>query len=154
MRKYKIYCDLDGVICNFDKKVEELTGKLLKNLDEKVMWSIVARHNNFYGDLEWMPDGKELWDNILHLQPTILTGLPMGNWAKPQKISWCIRELGYETPVITTYSREKHLHSGPNCILIDDRKKLKDKWEIANGIFIHHINAKDTLNELRNLRIL
>lgn len=37
--------------------------------------------------LDWMPDGRELWDGVAHLQPTILTGLPMGNWAEPQKVS-------------------------------------------------------------------
>lgn len=33
-----------------------------------------------------MPDGRELWGGVESLRPTILTGLPMGNWAEPQKV--------------------------------------------------------------------
>lgn len=36
--------------------------------------------------LEWMSDGQELWNSIVDLHPTILTGLPMGKWAEPQKV--------------------------------------------------------------------
>lgn len=36
--------------------------------------------------LDWMPDGRELWEGVEQLHPTILTGLPMGTWAEPQKV--------------------------------------------------------------------
>lgn len=36
--------------------------------------------------LDWMEDGRDLWDGVRDLQPTILTGLPMGDWAEPQKV--------------------------------------------------------------------
>lgn len=38
-------------------------------------------------NLDWMPDGRELWEGVESLQPTILTGLPMGKWAEPQKVT-------------------------------------------------------------------
>jgi hypothetical protein len=153
--QFKIYCDLDGVLADFDRKVLELSGKTAKELDEqKRLWPLVAKHKDFFGSLDWMPDGKELWNAILPLNPTILTGMPMGNWAKDQKLRWCTRELGNEIPVITTYSREKHLHSGPNCVLIDDRIKLKDKWEEAGGIFIYHLYTANTLLMLTEIGII
>ena len=31
---------------------------------------------------------------LTSLNPTILTGMPMGNWADGQKRTWCARELG------------------------------------------------------------
>lgn len=39
--------------------------------------------------LEWMTDGRDLWEGIVDLHPTILTGLPMGHWAEPQKV-WAL----------------------------------------------------------------
>jgi hypothetical protein len=151
---YKIYCDLDGVLCDFDKAVREILGKPPHELGDKVMWPMLARQKNFYGDLDWMPDGKELWNSIKHLNPTILTGVPFGGWAPGQKKIWCGRELGYEVPVITTWSREKHLHSGPNCVLIDDRVKLREKWVEAGGIFVQHTSTANSLLELKTLGIL
>lgn len=153
---YKIYCDLDGTLADFDKKVLEISGGIPANeLDkQKRLWGLIAKQKNFFGELDWMPDGKLLWNTILPLNPIILTGLPQGNWARGQKLDWCTRELGYEVPVITTYSREKHLHSGPKHVLIDDRLKLKDKWVNAGGIFIHHINAINSINQMLELGIL
>lgn len=46
--------------------------------------------------LEWMPDGRELWAGIVDYNPTILTGLPMGTWAEPQKAS-----VRYRRPVVS-----------------------------------------------------
>lgn len=43
--------------------------------------------------LEWMSDGQELWNSIVGLQPTILTGLPMGKWAEPQKVRRFTRSI-------------------------------------------------------------
>jgi hypothetical protein len=41
-----------------------------------------------------------------------------------------------------------------NSVLIDDRISLKDDWEKAGGIFIHHIDTETTLRELREHGIL
>ncbi len=42
-------------------------------------------HGNFYGDLKQMPDAQILFQAVKHLKPTILTGIPLGTWAAPQK---------------------------------------------------------------------
>jgi hypothetical protein len=39
-------------------------------------------------------------------------------------------------------------------VLIDDRISLKDDWEKAGGIFIHHINTETTLRKLRDHGII
>jgi hypothetical protein len=92
-----------------------------------------------------------------------------------QKFRWCQRELGVAvqhvdqstTPpaaasrlttacrVITCWSAHKHVHSGPNAVLIDDRIDLKAAWEAKGGIFVHYTGCVDTtLQELRHLGIL
>lgn len=36
---------------------------------------------DFYSTLPLMPGALELWRSLEHMRPTILTGLPRGNWA-------------------------------------------------------------------------
>lgn len=120
---WKVFCDLDGVLVDFDKGTEGLEGRN--------MWIHIGRHESFWLDLEWTTDGRELWDEIKVLQPNILTGIAPSCKAKavPQKIEWCQRELGVEvhgidstkvrqslrsnvTNVVCCYSKNKHLESG------------------------------------------
>ena len=44
-----------------------------------------------------------------HLKPTILTGLPLGNWAAPQKVDWAAEHFP-GVPIITCMARDKHKH--------------------------------------------
>jgi hypothetical protein len=39
-------------------------------------------------------------------------------------------------------------------VLIDDRESLRENWEGAGGIFVHHVNADTTLQKLKELRIV
>ena len=41
-----------------------------------------------------------------------------------------------------------------NSILIDDRIDLKENWEAAGGIFIHHINTETTIRQLHELGVI
>ena len=56
--------------------------------------------------------------------------------------------------VITCWSKNKHYESNRNHILIDDRISLKDAWISKGGIFIHHTNTKDTIQQLINHGII
>ena len=77
----------------------------------------------------------------------------MGNWAKPQKLAWCRRELGPEVPVVACLSREKARRgreltpSGSVPVLIDDRESLREAWEEMDGVFILHASAAESLAE-------
>jgi hypothetical protein len=99
---FKIYCDLDGVLVDFDAGVLKLFGgnnnkrfKTTSDIPSGLLWSSIARAGTFYTHLDWMPDGKDLWRTILPLQPNILTGVPMQKVARDQKADWCRRELGF-----------------------------------------------------------
>ena len=91
---YKLYVDLDGVLADFDSKVKEITGKLPNELKLGDMWRQLARYGDFFYRLDWMPDGEQLWDYVKRYKPTILTGIPHGNWAPGQKRRWCGEKLG------------------------------------------------------------
>src|SRR4051812_48849800 len=71
------------------------------------MWRAVARAPDFFAALAFTPDGRRLWEFCRPLDPTILTGLPRGGWAAPQKRRWIAEMLGAEVPVITCSRAKK-----------------------------------------------
>ena len=155
--KFKLFVDLDGVLVDFNKGVEQATGTLPGKQAPGRMWAVIARTPAFYAGLDWMPDGRELWNWVLPLEPTILTGLPRGKWAEPQKREWCRRELGESIEVLTCMSREKaqkaaeYLKDGETPILIDDRESIAEAWQAMGGIFIQHRSAADSIRQLDTL---
>lgn len=137
--------------------MRRVTGKTPEEQSIRSMWRRLAAEPGFYEYLEWMSDGAELWDRVRGLGPTILTGLPLGNWAKPQKIAWCARELGLDVPVAACWSKKKAAigksltAAGETPILIDDRDWLRSKWEAMEGVFIHHTSAASSIAALDTL---
>ena len=97
-RKYKIYCDLDGVLVDFETGVKRINrGKGPDDLNSNHMWQSINRADEFYVNLSWMQDGKELWSALIDhgYCPDILTGVPRTIRFREEKFRWCRRELGY-----------------------------------------------------------
>eukprot|EP00762_Andalucia_godoyi_P000622 ANDGO_05273.mRNA.1 hypothetical protein len=165
----RVYCDLDGVLCDFEAGVRRACrGRGPSELALSQMWSTVSRipSPGFYATLPWMPDGKTLWSFLAPYSPTILSGLPHGSWAAPQKHIWCARELGPDVPVVLCMSRNKHrvchppVSSSPlfsfaegemRDVLIDDREELANDWIAKGGVFILHTTAAESIAQLKNL---
>jgi hypothetical protein len=97
-----------------------------------------------------MADARELFDAVEHLKPTILTGLPLGNWAAPQKVRWAAEHFP-GVPIITCMARDKHRHMSPGDVLVDDRATHQAAWEEAGGVFVHHKTARASLQGLARL---
>ncbi len=156
-KTYKLFLDLDGVLADFDQGVRDLLGKTPDQLPEKQMWAALARSRGFYAHLDWMPDGRQLWESVRHVGPVIVSGVPWGNWAEPQKRRWCRQHLGAEVPVVLCRSREKgravldYLHPGEVAVLIDDRLQAREGWLDIGGIYILHTSAQNSLEQLRQL---
>ena len=132
-KQVHIFVDLDGTLCDFDKKVKELTGKLPSELPKKELWKAVYSIPDFFESLEWLPDGKQLWNAVKQYHPTILTGLPSSKNGKAQKEKWCAQHLGPNVPVIVCPSRDKHMYAKPGYIIIDDRNDIIQSWNSAGG---------------------
>ncbi|MCB4825096.1 hypothetical protein [Roseicella aerolata] len=146
-----LFLDLDGVLADFDRGVEVVTGKRPEELPLKSMWAALSRAPRFFDTLEFMHDAQELWAFCAPLRPTILTGLPLGTWAPAQKKRWVARMLGAHVPIITCMSRDKPRWSGPGHVLVDDRASAAEGWERKGGIFIHHTSAERSIARLQAL---
>ena len=99
---------------------------------------------DFYGTLPLMPGAMTLFDAVRHLDPVILTGLPMGKWAAPQKVRWAAQHFP-GTKIITTLARNKRDHAKPGDVLVDDQLKHRHLWEEMGGVFVHHQSVDETL---------
>jgi hypothetical protein len=94
--KYDVYCDLDGVLVDFEIGVRKLLNRPPHKIVKGTMWKHIARANAFYEGLPWTKDGKRLWSAIRHLEPDILTGVPYPKSSRIEKYNWCKRELGLD----------------------------------------------------------
>ena len=146
-----LFLDCDGVLADFDRRVRDLLGMSAKlfiaERGRGAFWNALAKAPNFYGSLYEMPDARSLFDAVKHLKPAILTGLPMGNWAAPQKVTWAAEHFP-GVPIITCMAADKHLHMHVGDVLVDDREKHRAAYEEAGVVFVHHRNAEDSVRQL------
>jgi hypothetical protein len=154
MPQPRLFLDADGVLADFDEGARRLLGMYPRDYERKhgrgSFWKRLSQAKNFYGSLPEMPDARVLFEGVEHLKPTILTGLPLGKWAAPQKEEWAAAHFP-GVPIITTMAREKHLHMQPGDVLVDDRLNHRALWEGAGGTFVHHKTAEGTLRQLASI---
>jgi hypothetical protein len=160
--KYLIFCDMDGVLVDFDKGYEELTGKSTKHhdvQDKNDFWRLLDKsleekgleEYDYWVNLPWMPDGKLLWNYISPYKPYILTAPSLDPGSKIAKREWVERELPEAKNVYFRRAQLKPNFSGKNRILIDDREDTIESWIAQGGIGIHHTSAANTIEQLKNL---
>ena len=149
--KRRLYLDCDGVLADFDKGATALLGfpphAFEKRHGPGRFWARLASAPDFYFGLPLMPDAMELFGAVRHLDPIILTGLPRGDWAADQKVRWAAQYFP-GTKIITTMARDKRDHAKRGDVLVDDQLKHRHLWEEVGGVFIHHRNARDTIEAL------
>ena len=154
MARPRLFLDADGVLADFDRGVRELLGMSPKQFIARhgrgTFWKRLAKAPNFYGALPQMPDAGALFEAVKHLKPTILTGLPLGSWAAPQKVKWAAEHFP-GVPIITCMARDKHKHMHPGDVLVDDREKHREAYEDHGVVFVHHKNAADSLRRLAEI---
>lgn len=142
----QLYVDLDGVLADFDRGYEQLTGVrptrtnatagLSQPDGEDVDWNQVRQQDHFYRDLPAMPDFPATWARISRYRPIVLTGIPYGvPTAEADKHEWVRRYLP-GTLVICCASRDKAKQCRPGDVLIDDWEKYRLAWEEAGGVWV------------------
>ena len=147
----QLFLDCDGVLADFDAGARHVLGMSPRDFEQLYskceFWKRIAGTRDFYATLPEMPDARMLFDAVSHLSPTILTGLPLGNWAAPQKLRWAADHFP-GVPIITCMARDKYRHMAKGDVLVDDRADHRAKWEDAGGIFVHHKNARASIEML------
>jgi hypothetical protein len=163
---YKIYCDMDGVLCDFEGRFEHFTGLTPDQYREKVkreygekkvdemFWDIIDHQIGlrFWRGMSWMPGGRELWSYIKPYKPTLLTAPSWHDSSKEGKKLW-VEDHMVGTPIVFKQADKKPDLAGPNIILIDDREDTIMNWKHRNGIGILYSSTEQVINDLKQLGI-
>jgi hypothetical protein len=141
----KLYVDLDGVLANYDKAFEELTGYAPGTYDIMTkqnpqqyppFYTRLRGRHDYWAGLEWLPGAESFWSSIKQYSPTILSSPTRDETSKTGKTAWVEKNLGAGTPVIL--DSWKANHASPNSVLVDDMDKHIRRWADAGGIPIQH----------------
>jgi hypothetical protein len=153
--KPTLFLDYDMVLIDFDGAAEKLFGKSPRKaqaeIGVKAFWDTIRSQDEFFLNLPPLPDGKRLYEAVKHLNPTILTGAPpeIPDAARQKRASVALHYPGAN--VICCRSDLKCLYAKPGDVLVDDYPKYKHLWEEADGIFILHKNAEDSIEQVLRL---
>ena len=177
---YQIYCDMDGVLVDFEKGVIDYITNKLERGEADELYDIIARDHitrddlkgpnrnkdirdymyehlsndaDFWRDLPWMRHGQELWQIIAPYDPYILTA-PMGYGSEIGKQEWIDKNL-FPPPKKVFMSHDKDEWANKSSILIDDFTKNTIPWANKKGIAILHVDEEmeNTIARLEELGV-
>ena len=156
----KIYLDMDGVLCDFERKFGELYGEeALKNRDRKLWtedWPDFIQTNQFE-ELAKFPGADDLLLFIRkhpEIEVEILTssgGQKYHDQVKEQKIVWLKKNNIAYKPNVVPGRKHKKEYAQPDTVLIDDTEDVIENFNRAGGIGILHRDAKETIKRLESL---
>lgn len=169
----KVYCDLDGVLVDFNRGFKKLDAnedglsptKYEKKYGLDQMWKIIDDEGeSFWANLRWKSDGRELWDYIKRYEPIILSSPSRSKSSVEGKMKWIKRNLNINQDEPTKSSKKWDQTSriilsrykykfatGPTDILIDDTREKIDKWVEAGGTGILHTDSTDSIRVLEDI---
>lgn len=154
----KIYFDMDGVLADFSRGVEELCG-LPSDCDDDLMWKSIKNVEHYYEKLEWIPAGKNMityaWNRYGASVVEILSAIPKPRrgifTAEADKRAWIARAFPNMKVNIVMREEKKYYCSGKEFILVDDLEENILAWEACGGTGILCKNAQDALDQLKEL---
>jgi len=164
MKIEKIYLDMDGVLCDFNKRFQELFEyhpgiESLANERERKLFSPNWKKfvdTRQFSTLDWFPGGKELIEYVdsLGVRVEILSssgGISNHSEVRDQKVEWlCNAGLNYPVNIVPGRAIKKHF-SWRNNVLIDDTLDVIEAFNQGSGTAILHENVNDTINALESL---
>ena len=172
--KYQIYCDMDGVLTDFEKRFVEMLKlegpkyyskevinqvtrpKHFEKLEgETEFWNFIDNHLGleFWSGMNWMPNGKQLWSFIQPYNPTILTSPSRQNTSRLGKRMWIREHLIPAPPVEFRFGASKSDFANEKAILIDDRPSNLSAFAAKGGIALEVKNGEiqSVINKLKEL---
>ena len=178
--KVQIYCDMDGVLADMEKKFEEISGGVsmddFKDKPEfqgnqqkaqREFWKLINSKKDFWQSLDVLPGAKQLWDTMKTLfvdpKPVVLSAGQGFNLIS-QKQAWFQQNIDATVPkdriIIAQGGTQKANHaikfpSGEYVthILVDDTQRNIDAWKTRGEHFVGILhNHEDVQNTIRQLQ--
>ncbi len=156
MKVSKIFVDMDGVLCDFEKRYNELYGVI----DDKARkTTFKPNFNEFiqtrqFASLEPMSDFLVLKNYLdsLSVPKEILSSTAYEETydnISAQKIKWLNDHGVTWKPNFVPGKRHKYKYATPDSIIIDDTLSVIEDWRKAGGFAIWHNNALSTISQLK-----
>ena len=162
--QYYIYLDMDGVVADFDKRFNDLSGMMPQDYVNKnglkAFWDLIDEKHKvaFWRGIELMPDAQKLVNYVEQHPFEMLTAPSIKKQSIIGKGLWIKDKVGtlYSSKPKVTYRSAKQKHTvKPNLtkfdILIDDKGSTIDNWNAAGGTAILYQNADQVINDLKKL---
>jgi FMN phosphatase YigB (HAD superfamily) len=159
----KVYFDMDGVLCNFEKRYEELFGENPWKSRNNKHWSnnwVEFIESHQFESLQPMPGAfdmlayvrnKDIPIEILTSSGSLRMDIKYHNLVADQKAIWLKKHgIAYKINVVQN-RKMKAEYAALDIILIDDTPDVIEAFDKAGGIGILHNNSVDTLNTLEHL---
>lgn len=156
----KIYLDMDGVLCNFEKKYIELFGKEPAAADRNrkewsTNWDKFCQEGQFE-KLDWFPGAHILLDYVKRTNKTVEIlsssgGKKYHDIVEASKKKWLKEHnILYKANIVPGRSY-KTAYATPETILIDDTADIIDAFNKADGHGILHKDVGDTIKIMEKL---
>jgi len=172
--KYQIYCDMDGVLTDFETRFVTLLQQegpkyysratiaqvtRPKHFDKlegtEEFWKFIDQHIGleFWSEMPWMPQGQVLWNFIQPYGPKLLTSPSEDDTSRLGKRLWVRNHLSPAPEVIFRFGDAKSDFANKNSILIDDKPSNLEAFASKGGIAIEckDGDVSSVINKLKEL---
>ena len=146
---------MDGVLCDFDRRFEQIGGMPPKSYESqygiKKFWELIDEAGEqFWSKMPWMPEGKTLWGYISKYNPILLSAPSKDYSSRYGKKLW-VKENLSGSKLILAKRENKRDYANRKSILIDDRTDNINDWNAAGGIGILFTSTNQTIDKLKEL---
>jgi hypothetical protein len=152
---FVVYCDMDGVLCDFELQFKELTnGISAKEYKAKNgvngFWKIITdQGEKFWSEMPWTPEGKKLWSYIKKYNPILLSAPSNDPSSRLGKRQWVEKNLPGVTLKLASRFNKPDYATNDNTVLIDDYYGTIVNWKDKGSIGIWYNNYSSAITQLQ-----